>query len=80
MENKISCQRNLFNIPDEIVYLNTAYISPLSLKVEGEVIAKMSAFFLGQLPKPLLTQDQLRLLKYDNVASGKYKTNFECSQ
>ena len=39
--------------------------------------AKMSAFFLGQLPKPLLTQDQLRLLKYDNVASGKYKTNFE---
>ena len=34
MENMISCQRNLFNIPDEIVYLNTAYISPLSLKVE----------------------------------------------
>jgi NADH dehydrogenase len=23
----------------------------------------------------LLTQDQLRLLKYDNVPSGKYKTN-----
>ncbi len=40
-------------------------------------LAKMSAFFLGQLPKPLLTQDQLRLLKYDNVASGQYKTNFE---
>ncbi len=40
-------------------------------------LAKISAFFLGQLPKPLLTQDQLRLLKYDNVASGKYKTNFE---
>ena len=41
------------------------------------VLAKISAFFLGQLPKPLLTQDQLRLLKYDNVTSGKYKTNFE---
>tara|TARA_B100001121_G_C18583226_1_gene570794 strand:- start:36 stop:1013 length:978 start_codon:yes stop_codon:yes gene_type:complete len=40
-------------------------------------LAKISAFFLGQLPKPLLTQDQLRLLRYDNVASGKYKTNFE---
>ena len=37
MENKISCQRNLFNIPDEIVYLNTAYISPLSLKVEKAI-------------------------------------------
>ena len=37
MENMISCQRNLFNIPDEIVYLNTAYISPLSLKVEKAI-------------------------------------------
>ena len=37
MRNKISCQRNLFNIPDEIVYLNTAYISPLSLKVEKAI-------------------------------------------
>ena len=27
--------------------------------------------------KPLLTQDQLRLLKYDNILSGKYKSNFE---
>ena len=41
------------------------------------IIAKISAFFLSQLPNPLLTQDQLRLLKYDNIASGKYKTNFE---
>lgn len=37
MGNKISCQRNLFNIPDEIVYLNTAYISPLSFKVEKAI-------------------------------------------
>ena len=29
------------------------------------------------MPKPLLTRDQLRLLKYDNIASGKYKTNFD---
>ena len=24
-----------------------------------------------------LTRDQLRLLKHDNIASGKYKTNFD---
>ena len=29
------------------------------------------------MPKPLLTRDQLRLLKYDNIKSGKYKTNFD---
>ena len=39
--------------------------------------ARISALILGQLPKPLLTRDQLRLLKYHNVASGKYKTNFD---
>ena len=27
------------------------------------------------MPKPLLTRDQLILLKYDNIPSGKYKTN-----
>ena len=39
--------------------------------------AKFSAFLFEFLPKPLLTRDQLKLLKYDNVASGKYKTNFD---
>ena len=38
-------------------------------------LAKFSAKFFQLLPKPLLTEDQLRLLKYDNVTSGKYKTN-----
>ncbi len=38
-------------------------------------VAKFSAAFFQLLPKPLLTLDQLRLLKYDNVPSGKYKTN-----
>ena len=38
-------------------------------------LAKLSARFFEMMPKPLLTRDQLRLLKYDNVASGKYKTN-----
>ena len=40
-------------------------------------MANFSAKFFQLFPKPLLTQDQLRLLKYDNVSSGKYKTNFE---
>ena len=35
------------------------------------------AFFLEKFPKPLLTRDQLRLLKYDNILSGKYKSNFD---
>ena len=40
-------------------------------------IAELSAGFFELMPKPLLTRDQLRLLKYDNVKSGKYKTNFD---
>ena len=38
-------------------------------------IANLSAKFFQLFPNPLLTQDQLRLLKYDNIVSGKYKTN-----
>ncbi len=38
-------------------------------------LAKFTASFFELLPKPLLTKDQLRLLKYDNIASGRYKTN-----
>ena len=41
------------------------------------LIAKLSASFFQLFPKPLLTKDQLELLKYDNIPSGKYKTNFE---
>ena len=40
-------------------------------------IANLSAKFFQLFPNPLLTEDQLRLLKYDNVSSGKYKTNFD---
>ena len=38
-------------------------------------LANLSAKFFELFPSPLLTQDQLRLLKYDNIVSGKYKTN-----
>jgi NADH dehydrogenase len=38
-------------------------------------MAELSASIFEMLPKPLITRDQLRLLKYDNILSGKYKTN-----
>ena len=40
-------------------------------------LAKINAKLFEFMPKPLLTLDQLKLLKYDNVASKKYKTNFD---
>ena len=40
-------------------------------------LAQFSARFFEILPNPLLTRDQLRLLKYDNISLGKYKTNSE---
>ena len=41
------------------------------------LLAKISTKFFEMLPKPLLTIDQLNLLKYDNVSSGLYKTNYD---
>jgi len=38
-------------------------------------IALITARVFEIMPKPLITRDQLALLKYDNVSSGKYKTN-----
>ena len=35
----------------------------------------MSAKLFQLFPKPLLTVDQLKLLKYDNIPSKKYQTN-----
>ncbi len=48
------------------------FLIPFPLK-----IAQLSAGFFELMPNPLITRDQLRLLKYDNVKSGKYKTNFD---
>ncbi len=48
------------------------FLIPLPLK-----IAEFSAGFFELMPNPLLTKDQLRLLRYDNIASGKYKSNFD---
>ena len=40
-------------------------------------IASITAKVFQLLPNPLITEDQLRLLKYDNILSGKYKSNFD---
>ena len=40
-------------------------------------LAKMSASLFEIMPNPILTMDQLKLLKYDNILSGKYKSNSE---
>ena len=40
-------------------------------------LASFTAKIFQLLPNPILTEDQLRLLKYDNILSGKYKSNFE---
>ena len=37
--------------------------------------AQLSARIFEIMPQPLITRDQLRLLKYNNISSGKYKTN-----
>ena len=37
-------------------------------------MAKFQSYILQVLPSPLLTPDQVTLLRYDNVVSGEYKT------
>jgi len=41
------------------------------------IIAKFSAKIFEMMPNPLITVDQINLLKFDNIPSGKYKTNFD---
>ena len=42
------------------------------------LIAKgFASIFETTMKKPLLTKDQLTLLKYDNSPSGNYKTNLD---
>ena len=48
------------------------FLIPLPL-----ILAKAMAKFFEIMPKPLITVDQINLLKYDNIPSGKYKTNLD---
>ena len=36
--------------------------------------AKFQSYFFQMMPTPLLTPDQVEMLKYDNIVSGKYPT------
>ena len=40
-------------------------------------LARLSAFFMQVLPEPLITQDQINLLKYDNIKTDGGTTNFD---
>ena len=40
-------------------------------------LASISAKLFQLFPNPLLTEYQLKLLKYDNILTGKYKNNFD---
>ena len=35
-------------------------------------LAKIQSYFLQMIPKPILTPDQVEILKYNNITSGKY--------
>ena len=37
-------------------------------------IAKFQSFFLNMMPNPLLTPDQVEMLKFNNIVSGEYPT------
>ena len=71
-------------IGPEIITFKTLLEKLLLLIVKKRILIpfplKIAEFFASLfeiLPNPLLTRDQLRLLKYDNISSGKYKTNAE---
>ena len=62
---------NLLSDGLETNYGKSGYISDIYLN------NSKSAKLFEIMPNPLLTSDQLILLKYDNIKSGKYKTNSE---
>ena len=48
-----------------------------------DFLGSYSSMLLGKLPGPLITYDQYKLLRYDNILTNKFKTNsdigVECS-
>ncbi len=64
----------LKEILEKLLYLTNKnrILIPLPL-----FMGKLSAKIFQLFPEPLLTEDQLKLLKYDNISSGNYKTNFD---
>ena len=83
IENKINSQTIECIGPEQITYKEIINNLLRSINKKRLLIpiplflANISALFLELLPKPLLTRDQLKLLKYDNIESGSFKTNFD---
>ena len=61
--------------PDELTFKEI--IEKLLKLIEKRRLFIPMATFFQILPKPLITRDQIKLLYYDNIPSGKYKTNFD---
>ena len=59
----------------EIIYRLLNQINKKNFTTITYNISKIFFKNFELMPNPLITLDQLRLLKYDNIASGKYKTN-----
>ena len=53
-ESMISCQRHLFNIPDDVVYLNCAYTSPLLRAAE---LVGQNAIKAKRIPWTITSED-----------------------
>ena len=68
-----------FTLSKSVFASNFKYLTLLCLNsgsvLDATITLLLSARIFEILPKPLITRDQLRLLKYDNILSGKYKTN-----
>ena len=80
--SKNICSKIIECVGPEIISLKKILKTLLKLISKNRVliplpffVAKMSARLFQLFPKPLLTLDQLKLLKYDNVPSKKYQTN-----
>ena len=58
-------------------YQNNDEIKKLLMPMPLTAAKLFARFFELTMKNPLLTRDQLRLLKYDNISTGKYRTNSE---
>tara|TARA_Y100000741_G_scaffold301416_1_gene242876 strand:- start:411 stop:854 length:444 start_codon:yes stop_codon:yes gene_type:complete len=67
----------VLSFKDIILKLSISIDKKILLIPLSPLFAKITTKILEKFPKPILTTDQLKLLKYDNIISGKYKTNFD---
>jgi len=77
-EQTIECiGPEIFSFKEIILKLSKAIHKKRLLIPLPLAVAKMMAKIFEIMPNPIITLDQINLLKYDNIPSGKYKTNFD---